>query len=99
MADIAKSDAFFLITSMSVVILTVIIAVLLIYIFLIVRNVKSVIEKVKEESDLLLDDIKELRVRLKAEDGAVRRASTLFAFLRGTFLGKRSRRKKEEEKE
>lgn len=99
MADIAKSDIFFFITSLSVVVLTIIVAVLLVYIFLIVRNVKGVVEKVKEESDLLLDDVKQLRVRLKSEDGAIRRASALFSFVRGIFLDKRgrSRKKKDEE--
>lgn len=97
MADVAKSDVFFFITSMAVIILTIIIAVLLVYVFLIVRNVKSVVEKVKEESDLLLDDIKDLRVKLKSDGGAVRRASTLFAFLRETFFGKKSRRRKNED--
>jgi hypothetical protein len=89
MAELAKSDVFFMITSAAVVILTVIIAVLLIYIFIVVRNVKKVIEKVKVESDLLLDDIRELRVKLKTEGGTFRRASALFAFFKGAFLGKK----------
>jgi hypothetical protein len=41
MTDIAKSDLFFMITSVSVVVLTIIIAVVLIYAFFIIRNLKT----------------------------------------------------------
>lgn len=99
MTEIAKSDVFFLITSLAVIVLTVIISVLLVYVFIIMRNVRGVVEKVKEESDLLLDDVRELRVRLKTEEGAVRRASALLAFLRGLFFAKRGGRKKREREE
>lgn len=51
MTDIVKSDLFFVITSISVISLTVIIAALLIYIFFIMKKVKSIVDKVKEGSD------------------------------------------------
>lgn len=51
MTDIVKSDLFFVITSISVISLTVIVAALLIYTFFIMRKVKSIVDKVKEGSD------------------------------------------------
>lgn len=91
MIDIAKSDLFFVITSMAVIILTVIIAVLLVYIFLMLRNVKNVIDKVKVESDGMIEDIKELRLKIKADGSIVRKASAFVTFFRSAFMGKRKR--------
>jgi hypothetical protein len=51
MTELAKSDLFFVITSISVISLTVIVAILLIYVFFIVKKVKNIVDKIKEGSD------------------------------------------------
>ncbi len=97
MAEIAKSDLFFLITTVSVVVLTIIIAVLLVYLFIVIKDVKEVVRKVKVESNEMIDDIKDLRIRLKAESTAVSRASAVFGFFRKTFFAKRGSVRKSKE--
>ncbi len=91
MADVAKSDIFFVITTLAVAVLSILGAVLLVYVLFIVRNLKRMMEHVKKESDLILEDVHDLRMKLKEDGGAVRRASAVFMFFKKTFFGKRKR--------
>ncbi len=97
MADIAKSDLFFVITTVAVVVLSAIIATLLIYLFIIIRDVKQVVHKVKEESTEMLDDIKDLRVKLRDESGVASRFGAFFLFIKKAFFSKRGRSRKSKE--
>ena len=94
MTDIAKSDLFFMITSVSVVILTIIVAIVLVYAFFIIRNVKEIVKKVKEESESAIDDIRELRLKLKADGNVLRGVTGVLGLLKNTFFGKKKRSKK-----
>jgi len=94
MTDIAKSDLFFMITSISVVVLTIIIAVVLIYAFFIIRNVKEIVKKVKEESESAIDDIRELRLKLKADGNVLRGVTGVLGLLKNTFFGRKKKSKK-----
>lgn len=94
MADIAKSDLFFMITSISVVFLTIIIAVILIYAFFIIRNIKGIIKKVKEESDSAIDDIRELRLKLKADGNVLRGVTGVLGIVKNIFFGRKKKSKK-----
>lgn len=97
MADIAKSDLFFVITSIAVVVLSAIIATLLIYLFIIIRDVRVVVHKVKEESTEMLGDIKDLRVKLRDESGIASRFAAFAIFFKKAFFSKRGRSKKSKE--
>ena len=97
MADIAKSDLFFFITTVAVVVLSAIIATLLIYLFVIIRDVKQVVHKVKEESVEMLDDIKDLRGKLRDESGVASRFAAFFFFIKKAFFSKRGRSRKSKE--
>lgn len=99
MADLAKSDVFFVITTAAVIVITVIVAVLLAYLFIIIRDVKEVVRKVKEESGEVIEDVKELRHRLREQGSALGRASAVARFFKSAFLGKRSRTKKSKAKD
>jgi predicted Holliday junction resolvase-like endonuclease len=102
MTELAKSDLFFFISSLSVIILTIIIAVLLVYVVLTVRDIKSIVDRIKEEGGDILEDIKELRLKLKEAKGLGNLAA-IAAFFGNTFFSKRkrssrkSKRKSEEE--
>ncbi len=93
MTEIAKSDLFFIITSISVISLTVILAIVLFYVFSIVKKVNKIVSKVKEESENAIEDIRELRAKLKAEGSAIRGLSMAFAFIKNMFSGKKSKKK------
>lgn len=97
MAEIAKSDLFFLITSAAVIVLTIIIAVIAMYLFFVIKDVKELVHKVKEESDGILDDFKDFRRQLREESSNIKRASAIATFLKDVFFTKRSRLKKPKE--
>lgn len=94
MTELAKSDFFFIITSISVISLTVIVAILLIYVFFIMRNVKKIVNKVKEESENAIEDIRELRAKLKADGSAIRGVSMAVGLIKNMFSGRESKKSK-----
>jgi formate-dependent nitrite reductase membrane component NrfD len=98
MAEIAKSDLFFFITTMAVIVLSITILVLLVYVFIIIRDIKSVVHRVKEESDGVLGDIRDLRLKIKESSGVASYTAAVFSFLKKAFFVKRSRSKKHKER-
>jgi len=97
MIELAKSDIFFIITTVAVIVLSSIIATLLVYLFIVIRDVKKVVERVKEESGEILEDVKTLRLKIRAEGTAISRASAFFGFFKNVFLRKRGRSKRSKE--
>lgn len=67
---IAKSDVFFFITSIAVIVLSAVVAVALVYAIRILRNVSHVSKIVSEESDLIAKDVS--RLREEAENNGVK---------------------------
>lgn len=65
MTDILKQDVFFVLASALVVFTTLLVAVAGYYIFRIVKTVNYITQKAKKESDLLSEDISELRHTVK----------------------------------
>lgn len=93
MTEIAKSDLFFIITSISVISLTVILAIVLFYVFSIVKKVNKIVGKVKEESENAIEDIRELRAKLKADGSAIRGISIVFGLIKNMVSGKKSKKR------
>ena len=67
MDTLAKSDIFFLITSIAVVIVTALLAVALIYAISILREAKKISAAVKDESAAVIADIAEARRFVRKE--------------------------------
>lgn len=65
MTEFAKMDIFFFITSVAVVLLTVLLAVLVIYIIKISNDIKYISGKAKNEADFIAQDLSELRQNIK----------------------------------
>jgi predicted Holliday junction resolvase-like endonuclease len=61
MNEIARSDIFFLITSASVIILTVVFVILLVYVIKVARNVKKITDVAGEEIEHLAEDMRKVR--------------------------------------
>ncbi len=99
MTELAKSDIFFLITSIAVVILGLMAAVVLGYVYVIVKDVKSLIDIIKDESEEVVEDIREFRSKLKSEQAFVRKIPALLMFIGNVFDRRRKRRKKAEREE
>jgi uncharacterized protein YoxC len=93
MDSFIKADIFFFITTIAVVLVSIIFSVALIYIIGILRNVKYISEKAREEADLLSADIDDLREHVR--DRGATMAST-FDFLKNVVkrrMGSTSKKK------
>jgi hypothetical protein len=65
MNDFLKQDIFFFLASILVIILTLVVIVVGFYLIRIVKAVKYISEKAKTESDLISEDISDLRENIK----------------------------------
>jgi uncharacterized protein YpmB len=92
METLAKSDIFFFITSIAVVILTVLLSIALVYAIKILREAKKLTAEAKIQGEALLADIDDARRYLKRE--GMRLGS--LAGLAGRFLGGKRRGRKSE---
>lgn len=72
MESLMKQDIFFFITAIAVVVLTVLLAIAFWYILKILRDVKYIAGKAKTESELLANDLHELRDNVKREGAKVK---------------------------
>lgn len=92
MDTLAKSDAFFFITSVCVSLVTIVILVIGAYLFGIVADIKYIVRKAKASTDEITNDIHEIRETLKDKGSAIGAVlSSFFAF--------RSRKKRKKESE
>jgi hypothetical protein len=85
MDTLIQADIFFFITSIAVIVLTLLLIVLIVYGVKIARTISSITETIKKESENVVDDIAELRGRVKEEGVKV---STFWRFVTGFFLNK-----------
>lgn len=92
MDTLIHADIFFFITAISVIMLTVGLIVVTVYVIRILKNVDHISEKVKEESDHVIEDIGMLRREVKQEGFKMGYA---FRFFRKLFEKRSSRRSKE----
>ncbi|HVY67382.1 MAG TPA: hypothetical protein VHA30_00580 [Patescibacteria group bacterium] len=60
-----KADIFFFVTTVAVCLLTILLAVLIIYIIKISRDVKYISGKAKNEAELISQDLSDLRENVK----------------------------------
>lgn len=65
MESIAKSDIFFFITTIAVIVITLFVVLLAVYAVRIMSDVKFISKKVKEESVEFLEDAKEMRQEIR----------------------------------
>ena len=65
MNDFLKQDIFFFVTTIAVVVLAILLAILIIYIIKISKDVKYISNKAKTETDLISNDLSELRQNVK----------------------------------
>lgn len=64
-SSIAKSDVFFVITSVAVVIITITIAIAAVYVIGILRAVKRISRMAEQTTEAVTEDIDELRADIK----------------------------------
>lgn len=87
-AGILNSEIFFFITTISTVVLTILLAIALIYGIKVLKDLKYIVSKVKEEGDQILQDAREVRMAIKEKSG------NLFSLLMAFFTLKNRRKTK-----
>ena len=65
MEEVLKSDVFFFVTSISVIVLSLVLLVALYYLIKILRDVKDISHTVKKESELIASDVDAVRRSIK----------------------------------
>ena len=65
MESIVKSDIFFFVATITIIIVTVFLVAVLFYIVLILRDVKNISSRIREESKLFSEDLRTLRGNIK----------------------------------
>lgn len=91
MQDLVKADIFFYITSVAIIVLTILLAVGLTYAILILKRTMNFVDKVKEEGEEMIDDLREFRAKLKVKGGIARKLPSLFSFImKVSRMGRRS---------
>ncbi len=92
METLIHADIFFFITAIFVVFLTIGFTIVAVYVIKILRDLKYISTKVKEESDLIAEDIATLRTEARQEGFKIKHAIGFFTSL---LHKKSSRRKKD----
>lgn len=64
---LANANIFFLITSISVVILTILLVITIIYVVIIMGNIRHITHRVRDETDLWANELAVLRAKLATE--------------------------------
>lgn len=85
MNTLIHADIFFFITTIAVILLVILLIILLAYAIKIVRTISSIAETVKTESENVVEDIAELRGKVKEEGVKV---SAFWRFVTGFFLNR-----------
>jgi hypothetical protein len=91
-----QADIFFFITSISVILIVIVALFILYYIFKSAKAISRIINRIESESEKVVDDIENLRVRIKEEGQKVSGIGKWLAtFLFGQAIYKKARKKKD----
>lgn len=93
MEAVAKSEIFFFITTVCIILVTLVILVSGVYLVKIVADVKSITKRLKEETAEVMDDLKSARESLKEKGRSFASVLAAIFALRG---GKKKRHKTED---
>lgn len=91
MESIAKSDMFFFVTTIAVIVLTLVLVVALAYVIRIASDIKYIAHRAKQETDEIADDLKSARETLKSK------GKTIATILSSLWILRSKRRSKSRE--
>ncbi len=90
MESLIKSDIFFFITTICIVLVTILFVVILIYLIRVLKDIDFLSKKIKKEGEEIIDDAHNVRMDLKTH---AKKASDLIS--KFSFLNKKTKRKKD----
>jgi hypothetical protein len=82
MSDFLKQDIFFFITTVAVIVLTLLLGLLLIYLIRIAKTLDEITKRVRQETDIIVDEVGELRAKIKREGIKIRHFAKFFSAFR-----------------
>ncbi len=85
MTDIMQADIFFFITSVAVIIFTALLCVAVYHIIKILKTVRRIVERINQGSEVLADDIENIRTSLNP----TKLISFIVGLLPGGIIGKK----------
>lgn len=91
MTNIIKSDIFFFVTAVAVVIVTICIIIMSFYVIRILKDLKIISQKAKDESQKIIDDVTSLRQNVVNRGVEI---SQFFSFISYFFGGQKKNIKK-----
>ncbi len=92
MDTLIHADIFFFVTTVAVIAFAIVSIIILVYVIIILNDIRYISGKVRKESDVILEDVHELRANVRAQGFAW---SHFFTFFKKLFIKGRSRRKSE----
>ncbi|MFM2381775.1 MAG: hypothetical protein RLZZ76_542 [Candidatus Parcubacteria bacterium] len=95
MNEILQVNIFFFITSVGIVLLTGMVCVILYHIIKLLRSIRSIVERVEEGSEVIAEDVAQLRAYIV--QGSLVSQIMSFVFGKGAKTASRARRKNTEE--
>lgn len=81
MTEFVKMDVFFFVATIAVVVLALLLAILIIYIIKISRDVKYISQKAKSEADLISQDLSDLRENVRDNGAKLKYFASFFSNL------------------
>lgn len=90
MEDFLKMDIFFGVTTVAVVVISTLLALVLIRVFALLKKIENLTDLVTEEGEDILEDIREVRERVKQ---TILGLGQVFGLMRGVKKAKRSTKK------
>ena len=79
MNNLIKSDVFFFITSIAVVVIAILLTILIVYLIKVSKDIRYISQKAKTEADNIIDDVSQLRTNLKQEGSKIKDLAGIFA--------------------
>ena len=79
MNNILKSDIFFFITSVAVIIIAILLVILIVYLIKVSKDIKYISQKAKAEADNIIQDVSTLRTNIKEQGGKVKDLANIFS--------------------
>ena len=86
MDTLIKADVFFFITTVAIIVLSLLLAVLIIYIIKISKDIKYISNKAKNEADLIAEDLSDLRENVKEKGVKLKYLISFFNNLRKKII-------------
>lgn len=95
MVELLHADIFFFVTTIAVLVLLILVSIALIYLIRFLRDIRYVARRAREESDLLSEDLANLRVAVRKEGFKAIHVARFFRSVFGSSRRARSSDKKD----